>query len=265
MRFFEVDPNTFIVPSASQPAHGRGCWIRTGIDFDYRYALAPAGQVRIGTKTERSLDHWAVGIGCYAIQQRLAALGVIPKRNGAQRGVFNPAMKAAVIKFQEGAHDPSGGAALDDDGTVGRSDARALFTPVVTDCEKKYAIPDRYLLGEMYHESQLDPGAVGYYIYYPDFRGVDRGIAQINSKAQTAVSWEQAFDVNFAADWSAQRLRSTFDGYLKKYPTKDKQVLWDAAICSHNNPSAGGIWASKGAPPTETAAAYVAAVKAARY
>ena len=251
MRFDEVDPNSFI-DSKGEPEHGRGCWVRTGIDFDYRYSLAPSGQNKIGTVAQKSLAYWSVAIGCFAIQKRLVALDLLPSIPKAQRGIFSAATRAAVLNFQDGGRDPDGGAALSTDGTVGKSDARALFTPIILDSEKQYGIPDRLLLGEMYHESQLDPGAVGYFIYYPDYRGVDRGIAQINSKAHTEIGWGKSFDVEFAADWSAERMRAYFDGYKKKYPQKSDFLLWDAAVCSHNNPSAGASWASTGFPSTST-------------
>lgn len=264
MRFFEVDPESFIKPAQQLPAHGRGAWTRAGIDFDYRYALAPSGS-RIGTVAEKSLDHWAVAVGCYAIQKRLVALDVMPVVAPKSRGVFNAHLQDAVIRFQLSGVDPQTKASLVDDGTVGMSDARALFTPLIVDAEKRYGIPDQLLLGETNHESRIDPGALGYFIYYPDFRGVDRGVSQINSKAQVATSWVEAFDPTFAFNWSAKRMRGYYDQFKKSSPKLTDTVLWDAAVCAHNNPSAATSWARDGFAPTEQAASYVAAVRAARY
>ena len=265
MRFYEVDPESFVKPAQQLPAHGRGAWTRTGIDFDYRYALAPAGSKRIGTVAETSLDHWAVAVGCYAIQTRLHALDVMKTVAKTNRGVFNPTLRDAVIRFQQGGTDPQTKAPLVDDGTVGMSDARALFTPLILDAERSFGIPDRLLLGETNHESRIDPGALGYFIYYPDYRGVDRGVSQINSKAQAGTTWVEAFDPVFAFGWSAQRMRGYYDQFKKSSPKLTDTVLWDAAVCAHNNPSAATSWAKTGFAPTDQAASYVAAVRAARY
>lgn len=263
MRVNQVDPAGF-VDETSEPAHGRGAWNRTGIDFDYRYALAPTKEQRIGTRCEESLDYWAVGAGCLAIQRRLASLNFYEMISD-ERGVFNGRMKVAVRAFQAQNSDPATGAELIQDGTVGTTDARALFTPILLDLEKKYSIPDKLLLGETNHESALDPGAVGYYIYYPDYRGVDRGMSQINSKANAVVSWMDAFSPPFALDWSGRRLRTIFDQYASQFPSTPVLERWNAAVCAHNNPSAAVQWAKNGFPPTTDAAKYVQAVRNATY
>ena len=102
------------------------------------------------------------------------------------RGVFNPTLRDAVIRFQEGGIDPQTKAPLVDDGTVGMSDTRALFTPLILDAESSFGIPDRLLLGETNHESQIEPGALGYFIYYPDYRGVDRGVRRSTARRRPA-------------------------------------------------------------------------------
>lgn len=266
-----VDPESFVDVEAGRPLHGRGAWNKTGIGFDYRYAKSEDPVLRIGLHAEESLDQWAVAAGAYAIQQRLVALKHLAPVGKSEVGIFGPRTEVAVQAFQRANRDPDGGAQLDDDGTVGRVDARALFTPLVLAAEKSYGIPGRLLLGETYHESALDPGAVGYYIYYGedpenlDYRGVDRGMSQINSSANKQVVWLNAFDPAFSLDWSAKRLRTYFEQYSNKYPKRSASVLWDAAVCAHNNPSAAAKWAANGQPPTEAAANYVAGVKAAIY
>jgi hypothetical protein len=151
MRVTQVDPAGF-VDERSEPANGRGAWNHTGIDFDYRYALAPTKAQTIGTHCEKGLEYWAVAAGCLAIQRRLSALGFYEMVT-AERGVFNARMKTAVKAFQAQNHDPINGAQLQQDGTVGMSDSRSLFTPVITSVESKYRIPDKLLLGETIHES----------------------------------------------------------------------------------------------------------------
>ncbi len=261
----QVDPAGFIDTFAKLPVDGRGAWTRRGIGFDYRYAINGAGQPRIGTTAEKSLDHWAVASGCAAIQRRLHFLGIMVRLGDNELGIFGEKTRAAVLRFQETARDPDGGARLEQDGTVGRSDARALFTPLINQVEAEHRIPDRLLRGEIYHESALDPGAVGFYIYYPDYRGVDRGLGQINSKANPGVDWRQAFDPAFSIPWSGKRMRSFFDQFSRDYPNRSEQLLWDAAVCAHNSPVAARAWVRGNGAQTDQAAAYVNAVKAARY
>lgn len=263
--FLQVDPLRFIDVVRGVPATGRGAWTREGIGFEYRYMLSTDPALRIGTLAEKSLAHWAVAAGCWAIQKRLIDLGHMAALSDGEKGIFGPKTVAAVKKFQEGGVDPEGDVELVIDGIVGRSDARALYTPLLDVAEVKYQIPDRLLLGQTYHESRLDPGAVGYYIYYPDYRGVDRGMSQINSRFQEKVTWRQAFDPWFSFDWSAESLRRAYDRFKAQYPTRALSVLWDAALCNHNNPYAASQWAKYGYAPTDLAAAYVNAVKAARY
>lgn len=264
-----TDPQArFVDPARHLPEHGRGAWTTDGIGFSWRYELNPDGQARIGSLAGASLDHWAVAAGCAAIQDRLQDLGQLRPLADTERGLYGPDTTEAVRAFQADATDPADGAPLAQDGTVGRSDARALFTPVITAAERRLAIPARLLRGEVNHESALDPGAVGYYIYYGatlTYRGVDRGSCQINSKAHPDVTWRQSFDLRFAVNWSAKALRARFDTYRSRWPDQRAAALWDAAVCGHNSPLWGQQWAEAGAAPNEQAAAYVAAVKAARY
>jgi len=264
-KLYEVNPESFVNVSKGLPSSGRGAWTKRGIGFDYRYRVAPAGETTIGTACERSLDYWAVAAGCWAIQSRLVTLQLMVPVDGSERGIFGKRTEAAVKAFQEKNFDPMGGKKLTVDGIVGMSDARALFTPLVVEAEKRYRVPNDLLLGETNHESVLDPGAVGYYIYYPDYRGVDRAMSQINSKANPQVTWEQAFSPTFSLDWSAKRLRSYYDTYKNRYPAQSETSLWDAAVCAHNNPSAAAVWAKTGSAPTHMAASYVTAVKNAIY
>lgn len=260
MIFTQVDPEA-LTQSEPDTYTGRGAWTRRGIGFNYRYALAPDPRERIGVNAEASLDHWAVAAGCYAIQARLVALGYLATVKDTEKGIFGPRTDAAVRHFQEDSVDVRSGKPLTVDGVVGTSDARALFTPVIAAAERKYRIPRSLLLGQTAHESMLDPGCVGYYIYYPDYRGVDRGMSQINSRWNPQVTWEQSYDPIFAADWSARRLRDFFTKYSRDYPRRRPAVMWDAAVCAHNNPTAAGAWAREGKAPHEQAAKYVAAVK----
>lgn len=271
MIYTDVDPAKFVDIARLLPAHGRGAWTPAGIDFGYRYAKAPTGASRIGTVAEKSLAHWAVAAGCHAIQRRLVELKILGPLDLTEVGIFGAKTDAAVRSFQSVHTDPQTGHPLTVDGIVGTSDARALWTPIVDSYEAVYSIPDHLLRGEVAHESNLDPGAVGFYIYYTgpagdlSYRGVDRGPFQINSQAQLTVSWQLAFDFSYAADWSANMMRRRFNSFLASYPHQREAVLWDAAVCGHNNPSAAQEWAKKGYAPNPGAADYVNAVKVARY
>lgn len=256
-----VNPETFIDAASGKPANGRGAWTKTGIDFEYRYALSKDPAQRIGTRAEVSLAHWAVAAGSFAIQQRLVNLGFLAPLADSERGIFGPRTEQAVKDFQSVSSDPQGGRALTVDGVFGTSDARALWTPLISAFQTNYGIPHRLLLGQSNHESVLDPGAVGYYIFYPDYRGVDRGMSQINSKAQSQVTWLQAFDPVFAIEWSAKRMRDYFAQFKAANPKQSDDVLWDAAACAHNSPANGAKWAAQGSAPNEAAATYMDAVR----
>ena len=264
MLFSEVEPESFINLNTGEPAHGRGAWNSTGNDHSYRYQLVTDGDL-LGSVCEKSLAHWAVGAGIHAIQKRLqtlALMGRIPRKN---RGVFDEVTRNAVREFQSFNSDPLTKAALEVDGTVGLSDARALFGPIATRMEKKYKIPAGYLAGQTNHESAFDPGAVGYFIFYPDYRGVDRGLSQINSKAHADISWRNAFLPYYSLKYSASRLRSTFVGYKSRYGYNSDVVLWQAALCSHNSPVNGNAWAKNGSAPNDQAATYVREVLQAKF
>lgn len=264
MLFTQVDPETFINLSTKQPRNGRGAWARAGIDFEYRYKVNPATADRIGSVAEKSLDHWAVAAGSYAIQRRLVTLGHMAPLSPSEVGLFGPRTTEAVKAFQAEHADPQNDKALVVDGIVGTSDARALFAPLAHGFENQYGIPDHLLTGQTNHESMFDPGAVGFFIYYGDtldYRGVDRGLSQFNSKARADVSWRQAYDQAFSLEEAAQDLKNRFVSYRKTYPNQRLTVLWDAAVCAHNSPVNGNKWAKSGQAPTEQAASYVSGVK----
>lgn len=280
-QFHEVDPSSFIDIPAQLPATGRGAWTRLGIEIDYRFRLAPAGAPRVGTQAEKSLSHWAVSAGVYAVQKRLEGLGYWEvSDNDEFHGRWGSGTDRAFRAFQKASVDPAGGARLTIDGLCGRADVRALWTPLIDESAEYYNVPKEYLRGQANWESfGLDPAAVGYYIYYAvkyrkadgtygtrvEFRGVDRGLSQINSLYNPDVTWHQAYDPVFSLAWSGKRLRTFYDKYKKANPAQDVQVLWDAAICAHNNPSAAALWAKNGFPPTEDAATYVSSVRGATY
>lgn len=267
MLFSQVDPTKFIDTAHFTPEHGRGAWTRAGIGDDYRYHLRRG--VKVGDEAEKGLDEWAVSAGVWAIQSRLIVLGLLAPRKPENQGTFGRATKQAVIWFQQGTRDPEEDRRLEVDGTVGRGDARALWTPVIDRYTAKFGIPDRLLRGKLNHESRLDPAALGFFIYYERenalvYGGVDRAIAQINSKAQPQITWRQAFQPWTAIEWSARRMRNQRNEFKRDFPNRPDSMIWDAAVYAHNNPAGAEVWLEQGFP-TAAGAAYVSAVKAARY
>jgi peptidoglycan hydrolase-like protein with peptidoglycan-binding domain len=262
-----VDPETFIDLDLGLPAHGRGAWSTAGIGFDYRYMLNPAGQLQVGTRPDISLSYWAVAAGVHAIQRRLIQLSYMESVGPSEFGYFGLRTQAGVKAFQAQNKDPGTGLALSQDGTVGRTDSRALWTPLIDAAEKKSSIPQHILRGETMHESGLDVGAVGWFIYYgvSDYRGVDRGMSQINSRANGSITWAQAFDPVFALVWSAARLRTYHDSFEGEFTGRAQSIYWDAAICAHNNPTAARAWVRNSGPTTDAAAQYVTSVREAIY
>lgn len=264
--FKQVNPNSLIDIPNHTPLHGRGAWSTAGIESDYRYYN---DNERIGSEAGKSLAHWAVSAGVYGIQRVLIGNGYLYPLNITAWGVFGDSEEDAVRDFQADHLDPDGGTPLLVDGIVGRSDARALLRPMFVRFQNKHHVPQNFLVGQVAWESALDPGAVGYYIFYAgtsgtlEYRGVDRGLVQANSRGE--VSWRQAYDPAYALNYSAKRMRTAFDGFVAKYPTRDRDVLWDAAIASHNSPLWASQWASWGAAPNEQILKYVNSVKNARF
>lgn len=269
--FQEVDPTSFINEVKQLPENGRGAWTTRGIGFSRFYKLSPKGVPRIGSECEKSLDHWAVGAGTHAMRQRLVELELIDEATGENVGRYGTGMRDSVKAFQAANVDPVDDVQLNADGVVGFGTVRAMFTPVIDEASDAKNIPNNYLRGVLWHESWLDPGAVGYYIYYINYDGttryggVDRGLEQNNSRANTSVSWETAYDFRWSIEDAAKRLRGQYEKLKAKYPNRGDDVLWPAAIVSHNSPANGDSWARLGAPPTTQAAEYVQSVLKAIY
>lgn len=269
--FQEIDPTTFIDQTRQLPANGRGAWTSTGIGFSRYYRLSPKGTPRAGSEAEKSLDHWAVSAGIQGLREVLADGGYVDRASSKYVGNFGTELSEGVKAFQAANSDPAVDVRLVADGVFGPASARALFTPLVDAAGAEYSIPNDLLRGVVWHESWLDPGAVGYYIYYKNYDGttryggVDRGIEQNNSKANPSTSWATAYDPRWAVRDAGKRLRTAFNRLQGLYPNRDEQTLWDAAIVSHNSPANGLSWAKLGAPPTTQAAEYVASVRKSVY
>ena len=82
----------------------------------------------------------------------------------------------------------------------------------------RYGIPAGLLEGLIAHESGWNPAAIG-----RDAHSVDRGIAQINSRAHPDISQAEAEDPAFAIPWAARTLSEYakvcggWEGALNRY------------------------------------------------
>ena len=205
MRFHQVDEHLHR-PRLRSASHGRGAWSRTGIGFDYRYALAPDGEVRIGQ--DRAVP------GALGGRDRLLrdpAPADRPGRAGQDHqvrvGRVQPRHRAG------GGEVPGRGPRPRRRGRWTTTAPWAARTPGLfghPGVREAYGIPDHYLLREMYHESQLDP-ARSATTYYPDYR-VWTGIARI-SKANGSPG-------SRPSTWASQLVRAarTFRRVSGKYP-----------------------------------------------
>lgn len=255
--FLQVDPTKL-----STPTSGRGAWSHTGIDFDYRYTIAPPGEDRIGTVCDRSVNHWAVGAGAWAIQDQLISLGYMAQIGDTEKGIWGPKTDAAFRIFQKTHKDPLDGKPLVVDGFFGRQDARALWTPIIDMAEIQHGIPGHILRGQIWWESWEDPGAIGSITR----SGIDRGIAAINSKWRPNISWRQSFDPTFTIPYTAKALADQRTTYQARYGSKrSDRVLWDATIANHNSPEKADDWAQDAVPPDEQIETYVRGVRTSIY
>ena len=94
-------------------------------------------------------------------------------------------------------------------GTAARdlSTVPTTFRDTIAEAAQANGVPSDILAAVLEHESSFNPHAKG----VNTDGSIDRGIAQINSKAHPEVSDEQAFDPNFAINWAAKELKSLYD------------------------------------------------------
>lgn len=157
--------------------------------------------------------------GVVAWQQLLNA-------NGAKLtvdGSYGPQTQQAVKNFQRSK-------GIEPSGVVGYPTAKALLDPVVNKHAKRVGMSTGMLMCHIAAESALDPSAVG-------LNGSDMGIAQISLPHNPGVTAKQAFDVEFAIKYVADRDAKAYKTY------KD----WNIAVASYNSPAAANQWKRTGA------------------
>lgn len=101
---------------------------------------------------------------------------------------------------------------------------------IVQDAAAKYQVPVDLLLSVMWQESKYNPNARN--TKNPG-GGIDRGIAQINSKYHPDVTDKQAYDPYFAIDMLARDTAATHANMLRNGQADNKDTWWDAAANWH--------------------------------
>lgn len=76
------------------------------------------------------------------------------------------------------------------------------YSQTILEASKRYGVRPQVLASLLFSESGFNPKAIN----ANDPSSIDRGIAQINTKAYPNISDEQAYDPNFAIDFAARTL-----------------------------------------------------------
>ncbi len=192
----------------------------------YRLAVAPESMVgAAGARIGASWSATVVHLGVRAIQRQIGA-GV--------DGYFGVLTDRALRRWQAERADEVGAA----DGIVGERTALAIWKPLIRLVARAHRVPVDVLGGLVRHESRLDPAAVG------TLNGTDTGLCQINLAVHD-ITITSACDPEYALNWTAQDLRSTYNRWAGE-TTVDR---WRIAIANHNSPRAAREWATTGEVP----------------
>jgi soluble lytic murein transglycosylase-like protein len=221
---------------------GRGAWTKIGKDNGSRYYEFKSLSTFDGNQPTRDVNYQAVALAVKAIQNRLKALGYKHPVMGAIpiTGLYGPRTKWGIQWFQKSK-------GLVADGICGPTTAKALWHGLINEKAAVHGVPPSHIYGMTYLESAMDPGAVGY------TTPTDRGLTQINLKAHPTITVEQAFDPNFALNYTADRLRKAREQFSGKGPELQK----DCSIAQHNSPLNALQWYQAGVAPNERIQKYV--------
>jgi hypothetical protein len=227
--------------SLSDTTPGRGAWTSTAKGNRSRHYEHIPGTPLDGASAQADLNHLAVNLGVKAIQARINSLGYEPKLQAD--GVLG-AKTGAGIKWVQAKLN------LRADGRLGPATAQRLWRDYVTWFAAWRGAPPAHLHGLMSAESNGDPGAVGY------LTPSDLGLFQINIKAHTYITPEQAFDPVFSTDYTARRLAEA----RRQFSGKGVALQTNCSIAQHNAPAWARQWYQDGYPPNERIAQYVAKI-----
>ncbi len=180
---------------------------------------------RLGTTAGPVLNDTITKLAIKAIQNELRYFGYKATRTD---GIFDTSTDSDVRAFQ-------GLKKLTQDGIVGPNTARALFSHRIEVEQDNFHIPNDYLIGLVDLESAFDPGAVG-------VNGYDSGLCQINLDPVNGhggeISQAQAFDPQFAINYTAKRIYAAFQGFDAQLSL----LSWKLAIAQHNSPLNAKTW-----------------------
>lgn len=223
------------VPSVTQ---GRGAWTATGKDNKSRYYEYILGKPMDGDAAGRDVNYQAVHLGVVAIQARLNSYGCSPAL--MVDGVLGRGTSAGIAWVQKKL-------GLVSDGQAGPATCKALWRDLIFWFSGVNQAPAGHIYGFISLESTFDPGAVGF------VTPSDRGLCQINLVAHPMVTPEQAFDPNYAINYTAKRLA---DARIK-YATKGVHLQTVCSIAQHNSPLSADKWYQTGSPPNDQIERYV--------
>ncbi len=222
---------------------GRGAWTTKGMPANGTGFYRLLDPVRVGSEPTKSYDHLAVNYGVKVIQMRLNGLGWQPRL--VVDGVFGESTDIAV-RFTQGM------LGLWADGRVGPKTMTILmWGPIQVDATDL----SKTIGGIVAAESGFDPGAVS--SVYTDYNGPDRGLVQINVRANPDIKDPAAFHHRFAFQYANQRIRAA----LNTYKSSVNVSPLDLAIASYNSPGWAQEWFRTGQAPNAHIAAYVERIK----
>lgn len=214
---------------------GRGAWSLSGKSNGSIYYAYVSGKPQDGSESGKSLDHKAVNSAVKSIQGELIKLGEVLVVDGEFGQHTSDALKRAQKVL-----------GVKVDGQFGPGTSRELFHASIAKASGDYA---KYIFGQISQESNFDPGARG------AVNAPDSGLVQINLDAHPEISWDQAFNPDFALPYSVNHLTTS----LRKYISKPS-IQISCAIASHNSPVWADEWFASGKAPNTTIQNYVTSV-----
>ena len=237
------------------PDKGRGTWTTvggllpaepggTGPGF-YRLADTAHDELDIGSMyvTGEDKSHIARTINLAVQAFQSACEMPVMERDGW----LGPKTHEAGVNFQN-AHG------LKPDGLFGPETMRQAFLPLINLRADLYMIERRILLGIVEIGSGFDPGAVS-------LDGERYGLCQVNLGRGTTASLEFAMNPDNALDWTAKRLRSTFNLTYVQVRGITRERAWDVAILSILNQKDATRFRDTGVYPSPESEDYVQQVR----
>lgn len=141
-----------------------------------------------------------------------------------------PTSQQAPVKDPDPPPDIGGGGSNNPPTNLGTLNVPENILIIAQKAAAQYQVPLDLLLAVMYQESKYDSNARN--AKNPG-GGIDRGIAQINSKYHPEVTDAQAYDPSFAINMLAQSTAATYHDMVAHGQAPTKDTWWDAAANWH--------------------------------